>query len=75
MTYLTTRDVAAVLGIRNTRYVIEMIEDGRLRCETYRAYADGRRHPRILLADLCAYVAKYDPVRMADVRARWPDAA
>lgn len=75
MTYLTTRDVADVLAIKNTRYVLALIEDGRLACDTFREYADGRRHPRIRLNDLCAYLRRYDPVRMETVSARWPDAA
>lgn len=66
--YLTTRQIADVLGLRDTYSVVRLIESGRLPCERRRPY-DTRRgvrvQYRVTLDEFRAYLGIYDPAMLA----------
>lgn len=71
MTYLTTRDVAVVLGLSSTEAVVALITKGMLPCERIRKGKDGRRLYRPTLEEVIAYLEAYDPALVKKAKERW----
>ena len=73
--YLSTRDVANILGFRSTAGVIALIESGVLACARVRVAADGRHLYRPTVHELAAYLQQRDPALLPVLKERYPEAA
>ena len=71
MTYLTTRDVAALLGLKSTEAVVTLITEGRLPCERIRKGKDGRNLYRPTIEEVISYLEAYDPAMVKKAKERW----
>ena len=72
--YLTTRDVADLIGVKHTDTVCALIERGFLPCARRRVLGGGRTSYRPTVAEVADYLDAYDRALLPALRARWPQA-
>ena len=70
--YLTTRDVADLIGVKTTTAVVSLIERGFLPCERRRLLGAKRTAYRPTVQEVAAYLEAHDPVLLPRLIARWP---
>lgn len=74
MIYLSTRQVADILGYKTTRQVLHLIEAGTIPCHRFRQTKRGHQIPKVSVPELVTYLERHDPVMVDEVKARWPEA-
>lgn len=72
--YLTTRDVANLLGLKTTTAVVALIDKGMLPCARKRVLDGGRIRYRPTVDELHDYLRTYDPTLVSALKAKWPEA-
>jgi hypothetical protein len=72
--YLTTRDVANIIGLKSTKGVVNLIERGMLPCSRRRVMDRARISYRPTVHEVHDYLRTYDPRLVPVLEARWPRA-
>ena len=72
--YLTTRDIADLIGVKTTTAVVNLIERGFLPCERRRKLGAKRTAYRPTVLEVADYLEAHDPVLLPQLVARWPSA-